>query len=351
MKIGARILKTGITLILAILFTRFIGLEPEIFTAIAATLAIQPSVYRSWRYGIEQVQSNLVGATIATLAATFLNSNLIVIALVVMIVIGINLQLRFERSIPLSIVTVLSIMDGSQHEHFIVFAIDRFLLILIGIVAAILVNSLLFPPRYEQKLTKKLKNIEEQMASIFRILLDKEKNEQTIKQSLHLIKEEIERLWDLYHFEEEAKSYFSRKFSFTSSRKLVILKNMLVTAQNGIELIHMTEKYQNLVFSLDEELQQQFTEQFLYLAFYQDKIYSKFGGQINPSSHHTFDPTLHENHWLLFNKIKNLETSEQTILELITLLGFIQEFGRSLDHLDRLIDSYYTNHFESCSVR
>ncbi|TCS82584.1 FUSC family protein [Tepidibacillus fermentans] len=344
MKIGARILKTGITLVFAILLTRLFHLQPEIFAAIAATLAIQPSVYRSWRYGVEQVQSNLVGATVATLTATFLSSNLIITAFVVMIVIGINLQLRFERSIPLSIVTVLSIMEGSQQEHFFYFAVDRFLLILIGIFAAILVNSLLFPPRYEQKLTKKLKNIEEQMASILRIVLDKEKNEQTIKQTLDSIQDELQKLWEFYHFEEEAKSYLKRRFPFSSSRKLVIFKNMLKTAQNGIELIYMVQKYQNILYSLEDHVQQLFKEQLLYLAYYQDKIYSKYGGKINPSSHHTLDPVLHDNLWTLFQEIRQLTTNEHSILELVTLFGSIQDYGRRLDHLERLIDSYYTHH-------
>ncbi|MFV9511385.1 FUSC family protein [Tepidibacillus sp. LV47] len=344
MKIGARILKTGITLIFAILLTRLFHLQPEIFAAIAATLAIQPSVYRSWRYGVEQIQANIVGATLATLTATFLGSNLVITALVVMLVIGINLQLGFDRSIPLAIVTVLSIMEGSQQEHFFYFAIDRFLLILIGIFAAILVNSLLFPPQYEKKLTKKLKNIEEQMASILRIALDKEKNEQTIKQTLDSIQNELQKLWDLYRFEEEAKSYLKRKFPFSSSRKLVILKNMLKTAQSGIEMIYMVQKYQNVLYALHDDLQKRFKDQLIYLAHYQDKIYSKYIGRIHPSPHHTLDPILHENHWALFKEIRQLTIDENSILALVILLGSIQDYGRRLDHLDRLIDSFYTHH-------
>ncbi|MFS8580885.1 MAG: aromatic acid exporter family protein, partial [Novibacillus thermophilus] len=49
MKIGARILKTGVAVGLALYISRFLGLEPIIFAGIAATVTVQPALYRSWQ--------------------------------------------------------------------------------------------------------------------------------------------------------------------------------------------------------------------------------------------------------------------------------------------------------------
>ena len=345
MKIGARIVKTGITLVLSLYISQTLNLEPEIFAAIAATLAIQPSIYRSWQYGIEQIQANVVGATIAIFAATYINNNPIIVAIVIMIVIGINLQLKFERSIPLSIVTVLSIMEGGGlHSNFLLFAVDRFLLILIGILSALIVNTFLFPPKYDQRLIKSLKNIEEQMNSMLRIILDENKNERTFKSTLHTLQTELKQLWDLFRFEEEAaKSFFQKKIKITSSRKLVILKGMLETADVGIQMFHKIDKHEGKINHLPEHLFIQFQQQLMDIANYQDKIYLKFEGKIN-SSHHTEDEDLLTSQISLYDLLIDHVENRLILMELLGVVSAINEYRDHLDHLERLIDSYNTHH-------
>lgn len=345
MKIGARILKTGITLVIAIYISQFLHLEPVIYAAIAATLAIQPSIYRSWKNGIEQIQANLVGATIAMIFSTFIGTHPIVIALAIMLVIGINLQLHFERSIALSIVTVLSIMEGAGHEaNFFLFAVDRFLLIFIGLFSAFIVNAFLFPPRYEQRLMLKLKNTKEQVNSTLRIILEPERNERSIRTTLVEMEKELDKLWDLFHFEQEAKSYFKKKLPFSSSRKLVIFKKMLETSQQAIQMFYMIEKYQNTLQRLPNSLLYQLHQQLIDLANYQDKIYSKLKGMLHSAQHHSQDETIFLTQWNIYEQIKNMEQDPEIILDVVTILTVIREYHKQLDHLEKLIDSYHTHH-------
>lgn len=345
MKIGARILKTGVTLVIAIYISQLLHLEPVIFSAIAATLAIQPSIYRSWQYGIEQMQSNLVGATIAILFVFYIGTHPIAIAVAVMLVIGINLQLHFERSIALSIVTVLSIMEGSlQNGNFFLYALDRFLLIFIGVLSALIVNVFLYPPKYERRLTTKLKSVQEQTASLLRIILDRNKNEQSIRSVLQTLENDSSASWELYNLEKETKNYFKKRLSFTSSRKLVILKTMIQTTQFGIEMFHMTEKYQNNLQHLPDELYSRLYQHFNNTATYLDKIYSKFEQKIIPSPRHTPNKELFDSHWDLFQSIINSEQNPKNILNLLSVLSAIREYHIRLDHLDKLIDSYHSYH-------
>jgi len=108
MRFGARIFKTGLTVALALYISIWLGLEPPVLAAIAAALTIQPSVYRSWKNGLEQVQSNLIGAAVATIFTLALGNEPYIIAMVVMLVIGIILKLKLEKSTSLAVVPGLA---------------------------------------------------------------------------------------------------------------------------------------------------------------------------------------------------------------------------------------------------
>lgn len=65
MTIGARVLKTGIAVAFALWLGTMIGLNSPLLASIAAIFTIQPSIYRSWKQVLEQIQSNLLGAVMA----------------------------------------------------------------------------------------------------------------------------------------------------------------------------------------------------------------------------------------------------------------------------------------------
>ena len=71
MKLGARILKTGIAIILA-LFIAFlpdnVGLKSV--AGISAIFAMQPNIYRSMKTISEQATGNLIGAILAVIMVT-----------------------------------------------------------------------------------------------------------------------------------------------------------------------------------------------------------------------------------------------------------------------------------------
>ena len=69
MKLGARIVKTGVAIVFALFLADLLNLPAPIFAGIAAIFAIQPSIYRSYLTIIEQIQSNLIGAGVAVIFA------------------------------------------------------------------------------------------------------------------------------------------------------------------------------------------------------------------------------------------------------------------------------------------
>lgn len=67
MAFGARILKTGMAVTLALYLSALLQFTSPVGAAIAAIFAMQPSIYRSWRYFLDQIQTSTMGAVIALL--------------------------------------------------------------------------------------------------------------------------------------------------------------------------------------------------------------------------------------------------------------------------------------------
>ena len=133
MTLGARILKTGIAIVLALFLSQLLNASTPVFAGISAIFAIQPTVYRSYLSIIEQVQGNIIGAIIAVIFVLSFGNNVFIIGLAAIIVITINLKLNLEKTITLSVVTLIAIME-SPTDDFITFAIIRFSTVMLGIL-------------------------------------------------------------------------------------------------------------------------------------------------------------------------------------------------------------------------
>ena len=151
MKFGARILKTGIAIVLALYISELLNLPAPVLSGIAAIFAIQPTIYRSYQTVLEQIQGNIIGALVAVSFVLLFGNDIFIIGLAVMVVITINLKLKMDKTIVLSIVTAIAIMEN-QEGDFLNFAFIRLSSVLLGIVSSFIVNLVFIPPKYEAKL-------------------------------------------------------------------------------------------------------------------------------------------------------------------------------------------------------
>ena len=104
MKLGARILKTGIAIVLALLIAQLIGLPSPVFAGIAAIFAVQPTIYRSFLSIVEQIQGNTIGAVIATIFVLLFGNNVFIIGLAAILVLALHLKFKLKNAIGLSLV-------------------------------------------------------------------------------------------------------------------------------------------------------------------------------------------------------------------------------------------------------
>lgn len=153
MKLGARMLKTGIAITLSLYIAQLLNLQPILFAGIAAIFAIQPTIYRSYLSVVEQIQGNIIGALLAIAFTLLFGNHLLIIGLAAIVAIGIMLKLKLENSIRLALVTIIAIMEAPVDE-FLYYASLRTFSIFIGILSAFVVNLIFLPPNMKQDFFK-----------------------------------------------------------------------------------------------------------------------------------------------------------------------------------------------------
>src|SRR5690625_862573 len=114
MRFGARVFKTGITVVLTLFITNILGLEPTLIAAIAAVFALQPNVHRSLKRTWEQFQGNTLGAISAIVMVLLFGNNIIVIGLTVILVLAVLLFFNLQSVSTLAVVTKIAIVDTPQ---------------------------------------------------------------------------------------------------------------------------------------------------------------------------------------------------------------------------------------------
>jgi uncharacterized membrane protein YgaE (UPF0421/DUF939 family) len=347
MKLGARIIKTGIAVTFSLYLATILGLDPVIFAALAAVLSIQPSLYRSWQNILDQLQANVIGAVLAIIFTYILGNDPFVIGLVVILVIAINIQLRFEKSIALSIITVIAIMESTT-GNFLWFALDRFLLILTGIAASVLVNVIFLPPKYEDKLYTKVRETSNDLHSYLRSSTMNELEDKASRDEIKRLKEELIQIDQVYLLYREERTYF-RVVSYSKTRKLVLFRKMIQTANKALSLLENIEKHQMDLETIPKEFRQLVQREIEILTNYHEKILLKFEGKLK--THHPHYPSVEvlQGRHALLQQFMSLykgyqEDENEHWMHLFPLFSEILDYSDHLERLDRLIESYYSFH-------
>lgn len=345
MKLGARIIKTGIAVTISLYLAILLDIGPIVYAAVAAVLSTQPSLYRSWQNVTEQLQANIIGAIMAVTFTYFLGNSPFIVGLVVMLVIAINIQLKMEKSISLSVVTVIAIMESTT-GNFLLFALDRFLLILLGIGSSFLVNMIFLPPKYEDRLYARISQLHQHVLSYLRATTTNQLDDKTVRQELKRMNEELAGIEELYLLFKEERSYF-RKVNYSKIRKLVVFRQLIKTQTKALELLQRIEEKQTELQTLPPDLKRAFQIELERLINLNDQILLKYERKIKPV--HLQKATSYAQgrekllgQWLsLFQNEEKSKTDWPAIFPIIALM---MDYSNQLEHLDKLISSYHSFH-------
>lgn len=353
MRLGARIFKTGLAVTLALYAALWLGYEVPAFGALAAFFAVQPSVHKSLVLIWDQVQANIISAVLAVVFVLAFGHEPFVIGVVVLLIIAIHIKLKKETIIPLAVVTAIVIM-GNPTDNFINFAADRFLLIMIGVFSAFVVNMIFLPPKHESQLYHRMTDTNDQIIQWIRLILHHEVEYQTLKQDINKIDSSVSKLEDLYMLYKEERSYF-KKNEYSRMRKVVLFRQMLETTNKAKDILISLSKHDNVLTLLPEELEQLVQLQLDYLTNYHERILLKYMGKVKTQSTENFSEDIHSGKHQLLNVFLTYHRDEQIDpddwIRFLPVIALINEYSDELEHLDKLVDSFFTYHTDDNEVR
>ncbi|PIC64500.1 hypothetical protein CSV79_05960 [Sporosarcina sp. P13] len=343
MKLGARVFKTGIAIVIALFLAQLLELPTAVFAGIAAIFAIQPSIYRSYLTIIEQLQGNLIGATVAVVFTLIFGPQLVVVGLAAVIVMIIMLKLGLEKSISLALVTMIAVMEV-KGDDFFTFALLRVATILVGVLAAFLVNLVFMPPKYETKLFQAIHQAQDEIIRWTRLAGRQASEHSATKKSLSKVKERLIQIDQLYLLFKEERSYI-KKTSTSKARRLVVYRQMITTTRSSYDVLKRLHQFENELINLPEHFRMMIQERLEALLVYHEQLHLKFVGKLKADR----DENELHSEFIQRQEVMEIfakeialtkEEEEFSAYHLLHVLSSMLNYEEQLEHLDTLITSY-----------
>lgn len=355
MKLGARIFKTGLAIVIAIYIATWAGIEPTFFAAISATFAIQPSVFRSYQTILEQIQANIIGAGLAIIFALTFGFEPVIIGVTVMVTIAIILKIKLDASsIPIALVTVIIIMGNpASQTNFLIFAGERFLLILIGVLSAFLVNLIFLPPKYETKLYHKISDHTVDIIRWIRLKTRFETNHYSLKKDLPVMNETSLKIDNLFALYKEERTYLLKN-KWSKARKIVLFKEMISAHRKALSILKALDKHEHQLQGMPEDMQTFIQRQLDHLTEYHDRILMRYVGKVNVQLTDRMEEEVESGENRLTDSFMDLYDQQYVTrdewLHLLPVVSHIVEYNEQLDHLATLVESFFNFHQKENTV-
>jgi uncharacterized membrane protein YgaE (UPF0421/DUF939 family) len=307
-----------------------------VFAGVAAILAIQPSVYRTWKLLFDQIISNTMGAAISLFFLYYFGENPFVIGIVIILMISLSIKLKMEKNIPLTLVTVIAIM-GAEGSADLYFAIERFLVILIGTITAILVNILIYPPKYKNKYIQDVETTFQKMSVLMRTAISNELTEASYKEVNKKFKKDLLKLEEKFKLFDEEREKLG-KSNELNTREIILFKQMLKVLQEGSQLLeNIEEHYQGKVDDEDKIFDQQLEE----LIKYHEYLLFKYSGKIKGNHRITEGNILLEKDKFYDKVLEFYLVNKEKRLRNMIIASSIVDYSFHLERLEKMINNFH----------
>ena len=347
MKIGARVLKTGLAITLAILCSHL--LIPDVsgsLAAIGASLSTQPSVRKSFETLCYRIIANIIGGLFAVTILLTLNASPITIGLTCILAISLLNGLNLTNVIPLTVINIAVIMLGAGSNP-IQYASLRVLETSIGVIVSFLVNWLIFPPKYDHHFFSVLESTTLEILILLRAALRKNTEYHRLKKDLLRAQDQLDQCQ--YYFDLLKQDWlFTAKQRVEMSRKLVVYRKMKETSQLALNLLQAVHRHSQAFDHFPDEMRHHFRERVETLMSGHEQIILKFYGKVGVETvnYLSIEAELREQYiHMFFEHTKSYEefNPDGFIREgnsIIEILSSSINYEESLDQLNHLVRIY-----------
>lgn len=345
MKLGARMMKTGLAVGIALYIGHLFGFISPLLAAIAVVFSIQPSIYRSYQSIIEQIQGNIIGALIAVVGVFVLGNDPFVVGFAIIIVIGVTTTLKMnENTISLAVVAVIALMDTTD-QMFWFFSLSRFSSMLLGILAAFIVNLVFLPPRYETRLFKKIDQATTDILQWLRVTTRQLSDEPALKYEITRIQDDMRWVDHTYLLYSEERTYF-KGTRFSKGRKLVLFRQLITTTKKSFDVLKAFYRLEHKIEQIPEEFQDAVVSELDKLVNAHEKLVLSLKGRIKQNHKQSLRRVEDPDIPMLVDRLMHVyeENNSPDKLIFLPLASQLMEYHYQLEKLKRLLKSYQSHH-------
>ncbi|MEC6747372.1 aromatic acid exporter family protein [Marinilactibacillus sp. XAAS-LB27] len=353
MKIGARTFKTGLAVFLALAIPSLLNISEGVpLAGISAVVSMQPSVKKSFQTLKDRLLANIIGGVVAVLTVLALGNSYFMIGLASAILIAILHQFKLNNVIVSSIITLIIIMMSTDYP-IVMSASIRVLGTIIGVFSAFVVNGVVLPPKYDEKLFYLNNQVTDDLMRFIRASLRKNIQYPMMRKDLKSLKASISKM-NLYldHLVDgDLRKYF-RSSEYSLARTIVVYRQFIRTTEKAYDLVQTLHQAENVYNHFPQELRHLLIERLETLMSAHEQIILKWNGRVLPEEVNfiTHKATLRKSFMDSFFNEANLESYLENEYgqsnAVIHIMSSVLDYEESLQHLNKLVSSYKKNHNE-----
>lgn len=279
MKIGARVIKTGLAITLAIYISQFLlPSSTGTLAAIGASLSTQPTIKKSFEMMVSRIKANIIGGVVAVIMVYMLNTSPVTIGLTSIMTIAILNGLKMVTVIPLSIINITVIMLG-ETDNIAYYALLRVLETTIGVVVSFLVNWLIAPPKYDTSFFNVLESTTLEVFMFLRAAMRKNTEFVPLSNDLVWAKERVAQYQEYFGLMRQ-DALFTPKQRVNARRRLAVYREMGRATQAAVELLNTLHHNAHVYDTLPMDLRTLYRERIETLLSAHEQIMLKLYGKV-----------------------------------------------------------------------
>lgn len=352
MKIGARVLKTGLAITLSIMISNVVTPDNSpALAAIAAVTTTAPSVRQSFEQFQRRVLSNTIGAIIGVIMTLFVGNSPLATGVAVILLIALLNKLKLSDVLTLAAITLVVVMSYSEHD-LLVSSVFRVVETLIGVTISTLVNILIYPPKYDERFFTDSVKTSSEIIMLARAALRKNISFPVMEKDLNKIHQKFTELTSLYEL-IKSEIIFSEKDRMRFARKLVAYRNILKSIRAIIQLEDVLHQNDLVFKTFPDELRTMIRERVETLLNGHEQILLKFEGKIPPSEVKFLEvtPEYRSEYVKQFYRQSRLEIDREDVYEaeingIAHIMSAIYAYEEALFKMNKIITIYKQRYFD-----
>jgi len=271
-----RNIKTAIAILVCLIIANLLQLQYPFYAAIATVISMENSVTNSFAAGKYRMMGTFVGAGAGLAFATIQPENIWLCALGTIVAIYICNLLKWNKSIPIAIIVFLAIMLNLQGDSPLHYSINRIIDTLIGVGVAVMVNYLVFPPKYEINIRRARRLLSKEMVYIVdQLMAKKEFNLKKLRAQLRKLEKYLDISKEEFHLIKDGDDSLEHIIDEFESYKLIYEHLKMIQKLDGEQILSVDNmlrlgNYHCDVSGDEEELQRD--SQFIIYNYHIDRV-------------------------------------------------------------------------------